>query len=524
MTRAKVAARLSVMLALTGVAPIVALGAVGIEAMRRHAEASTVATMQELARQAAERIDAYLAAQEEALRVGAAASVADAHSGQRLEELVLEAPGLGRVVRVGPETPPSALPERITPALAARARAGTPVRSAFYLARDLTPAQDLCVPAPSQPYVAVCASLDLLELWRFVGRVHGGGAGTVLAFDESGRLVASGAGALRAAVLTGERVPEAEVAVRVARGEGTAPTHWVGLDGEELLGGWARLPRSGWAVAVARPAGDAARAARTAQWALAAVVLAALALSLAVGLAQSKRVLAELEREERWRTAGRIAAGVTHDLGHRVAILQQLARLAEEGRAEALPRLRDGLRAEVAALRAFVADFSDLSRDVRAAERIPLELGAFAASLVRTAGPHAGREGVTLGLEAGAQAWIRADRHLLERAALNLVWNACEASPAGAEVRLRAAVEGGRGLLSVTDRGAGMPPERLASLFDLGSTKRGAGHLGLGLANVRRIVEGLGGAVEVASAEGAGTTFTLSFPAIAPPPPLEEEA
>ena len=90
-------------------------------------------------------------------------------------------------------------------------------------------------------------------------------------------------------------------------------------------------------------------------------------------------------------------------------------------------------------------------------------------------------------------------------------------------MRLRAVVEGGRGLLSVADRGAGMPPERLASLFDLGSTKRGAGHLGLGLANVKRIVEGLGGAVEVASAEGAGTTFTLSFPAIAPPPPLDEE-
>lgn len=521
MTRARIAARLGVMLVVTGVAPIVALGAVGIEAMRRHAEASTVASMQELARQVAERIDAYLAAQEEALRVGAAAAVADAHPAQRLEELVLEAPGLGRVVEIGPDTAAEQLPERITPEQARRARAGAAVRSPFYLARDLTPAQDLCVPAPGRPGVAVCASLDLLELWRFVARVRGGGAELALAFDETGRLVAAGAGALRAAVLTGERLPESGIAARVARGEGEPPTRWKGGDGVEVLGGWARLPRSGWAVAVARPADEASRPARRARAGLAVVVIAALALSLAVGLTQSRRVLAEIEREERWRTAGRIAAGVSHDLGHRVAILQQLSALAERGGADALPRLRSALRAEVAALRAFVADFSDLSRDVRSAERGPLELAAFAASLVRTAGPHAEREGVALVLDAPAPAWIRADRHLLERAALNLVWNACEASPTGAAVRVRAAREGGRAWLSVADRGAGIPAARLASLFELGSTKRGAGHSGLGLANVKRIVEGLGGEVSVASAEGAGTTFTLSFPETEAPEPID---
>ena len=65
--------------------------------------------------------------------------------------------------------------------------------------------------------------------------------------------------------------------------------------------------------------------------------------------------------------------------------------------------------------------------------------------------------------------------------------------------------------ISVTDTGSGIPPERLAAIFDDFVTTKRRG-LGLGLAISKRIVEQLDGTIAVASEVGRGTAFTLRFP------------
>ena len=521
MNRRQAATRLAVLVALSGLLPIAAIGAISLEVMRQNGETAARRSLRAVAEQAAARVGGYVAAQKETLRAVAAAVAAAPERDQqrRLEEVVLDAPSLGQVRMLGPDAAEAQLPPRLGRAGVDRARAGEEAASPVYIDQDLTPKLDYCVPARARADHAVCAQLDMLELWRFVQRIRVGVSGYALAFDAEGKIVASGAGALRAAVLTGERVPEAAAAAQAARDTAAAPGRYPGPLGEDVLAGWAWIPDPGWAVVVEQPASEALRAARVAQIALGVLALVALGLSVALGIWRSQQMLSEMELEERWRTAGRIAAGVTHDLGHRVAILAQTAGMAESGDPSFLPRIRENLRSEVATLRKFVQDFADLSREVKTIDRLPLDLNAFAESIARSAGPHAARSEITVAAAPAAEAvWVQGDRYLLERAGLNLLSNAVEASPRGGQVRVEVARDGEWAMLRVVDQGHGIAPDRLERLFDaFKSTKRTGAHIGMGLPNVKRIVEAHGGRVTVQSELEKGTTFQIALPASEPP-------
>lgn len=343
-------------------------------------------------------------------------------------------------------------------------------------------------------------------------RIRIGSSGYALAFDRTGRLLAAGAGNLRAAVLSGEPVAESAAAAQLAQG-GPAPERLRSSSGE-VIAGWAALPELHWTIAVEQPVEEALRGARTALLALALGAMAMLLLSITLGYTQARRMLAALELEERFRTAGQIAAGITHDLGHRLAILKQTAALAETDDPACLPRIRESLASEVKTLQRFVSDFADLTREPKPADFLPIELNGFADSVRASAAPYAATAGVLLELaKAPGELWVRGDRYMLERAALNLTRNAVEASRPESRVLLRVTEEDGRAVLQVEDQGAGIPAARLPTLFEsFTSTKRTGAHVGMGLPNVRRIVTAHGGAVSVRSVEGKGSTFTLALP------------
>jgi hypothetical protein len=68
-------------------------------------------------------------------------------------------------------------------------------------------------------------------------------------------------------------------------------------------------------------------------------------------------------------------------------------------------------------------------------------------------------------------------------------------------------------IIEVTDDGAGMSSAVQTRIFEpFFTTKRATNGTGLGLSTVRSIVEGAGGRIDVRSAEGSGTTFTISWP------------
>jgi len=98
----------------------------------------------------------------------------------------------------------------------------------------------------------------------------------------------------------------------------------------------------------------------------------------------------------------------------------------------------------------------------------------------------------------------------------NLIQNALEASPQGAEVTVRA--RSGEGWLEVAvgDRGPGIPPEHAEQIFHSGFTTKldtQMSGLGLGLATCRNLVETMGGTLAFRDQEpGPGTVFTVRLP------------
>ena len=108
----------------------------------------------------------------------------------------------------------------------------------------------------------------------------------------------------------------------------------------------------------------------------------------------------------------------------------------------------------------------------------------------------------------GMHLW--ADAEQLKRALTNLLENALQASPAGGRVELAARIRDGVEI-SVADRGPGLPPEGVAQLFQPFFTTRDEG-TGLGLANVKKIVECHGGAVFALNRPDGGARFGLRLP------------
>lgn len=107
---------------------------------------------------------------------------------------------------------------------------------------------------------------------------------------------------------------------------------------------------------------------------------------------------------------------------------------------------------------------------------------------------------------------VAIDSVQIRKVVTNLLLNAAEASGAGGKIRLSTAQANGWVVLTVSDDGCGMPPEFIERrLFKPFSTTKSGG-FGIGLYQVKGIVEAHGGKIEVESVVGRGSTFRILLP------------
>jgi signal transduction histidine kinase len=156
---------------------------------------------------------------------------------------------------------------------------------------------------------------------------------------------------------------------------------------------------------------------------------------------------------------------------------------------------------------------------VRRSERVDLK-----ESLSRLAAQHdpaAREQRVSVCLDFPAAAYpVRGDATSLGVLFDNLITNAIKYNRPGGSVRIGAELAPGEVVVRVADTGVGIPADALPFVFDeFYRARQPSGHrvegTGLGLPICRRIATELGGAIDVESTEGAGSTFRVRLPGCA---------
>lgn len=156
--------------------------------------------------------------------------------------------------------------------------------------------------------------------------------------------------------------------------------------------------------------------------------------------------------------------------------------------------------------------------DVVATRRVTVDVSAVVRSIAELIGASATRAGITVNVagEEGSLA-VDSDRDRLMQVLTNLTRNAVEAMTAGGVLSIetrRGVYRAGRAGVEiiVRDDGPGLPAAVLDRIYDPKASSKGGEHAGLGLHISARIIDELGGAMDVRTSPGKGTEFAIFLP------------
>ena len=241
---------------------------------------------------------------------------------------------------------------------------------------------------------------------------------------------------------------------------------------------------------------------------------------LRASYARLAQTQAELIDRERLAVLGELSASIAHEVRNPLGVIfNSMGSLRRILRPEGDPALLIGIVEEEAdRLNRMVGDLLDYSRPIQPSLQ-PVELralieeAAFAAR--QQAGSSADAIETTVQVEREV-ATIRADARLLRQALINLFLNAAQAMPRGGRLTVTARPGDLHGIAAadilIADTGPGIPPEARTRIWQPFFTTKATG-TGLGLAVVKRIIDGHGGTIALARSD-AGAEFRLYLPTL----------
>ncbi len=228
-----------------------------------------------------------------------------------------------------------------------------------------------------------------------------------------------------------------------------------------------------------------------------------------------------------------LVADVAHELRTPLSNLQGYLEAVQDGLLAADQTTISALRQQTAHLIALVEDLRLLAQaeaGVLQLHHTPTAMAELLATAIDDFRPRAESKELRLTLEVEPDTpllWL--DQTRIRQIVGNLLENALLHTPEGGGVAVTAgpAADGGMAV-SVRDSGPGIPAADLPYIFDRfyrvdPSRARASGGVGLGLTIARQLARAHGGDLIGASPAGAGSVFTLTLPAVAPPDPEQSE-
>ena len=222
----------------------------------------------------------------------------------------------------------------------------------------------------------------------------------------------------------------------------------------------------------------------------------------------------QLIQAERLATAGKMSASFAHEIRNPLSSMRMLAQMLmrkpEMSEAKHQQSVRYILE-EIERIDTIVKGLMDFSRpsSLNLKQQAITPILQTVLSLMEANLTH---HKIQLVLDVSSETpEIQFDSDKLKQAFMNVVLNAMEAMPQGGMLRVSTFTKHDSVCIKVEDTGVGIPEKDLEHLFEPFFTRK-TGGTGLGLANVKRILEEHGGTVEVDSTPGEGTEVSLSLP------------
>ena len=232
---------------------------------------------------------------------------------------------------------------------------------------------------------------------------------------------------------------------------------------------------------------------------------------LADNLRELERTRERLMVEEKLAVVGRLSSAVAHEIRNPVSIIA--SSLITADRPEVGEQQRREMhaiaRSEAARLERLTSDFLSYARPSQP-KRNPVALADVLGYIAEIANVHASKKDIRISVESSDGLCANVDREQLQRALLNLLLNAIDATPLGGHVAVRSSRPSAQSVeLQVENSGDPIPDEVLSRIFESFYTTKPHG-TGLGLAISRNIAKVQGGELIVARNEPGHVCFTMT--------------
>jgi len=223
-------------------------------------------------------------------------------------------------------------------------------------------------------------------------------------------------------------------------------------------------------------------------------------------------------QHEKMVALGQMAAGIAHEIANPLASMDSLLEVMQRHPERDRPEKIGSLRQQAMRIKQIIQQMTAFAHPLQVRERLVGVNAVVEAAMGMISFDPRIREVKIESHLAPQAADVHVDSHSMEQVIVNLVLNALDAMEGTPEPRLavRTDCDGQWCSIAVSDNGHGIAPEHVDHLFEPFFTTKPIGKgTGLGLAISYSLVRRLGGRIDVQTAVGKGSTFTIRWPVAA---------